>query len=52
MIGYWWGVFLADTSYLDSMASLGYNPLVAIEVALAGNAADMIKQYEEASDSR
>ena len=37
------------SSYLDSMAALGYNPLVAIEIALAGNAADMIKQYDEAA---
>ena len=31
------------SSYLSSMAALGYNPLVAIQIALAGNAADMIK---------
>ena len=37
------------SSYLDSMAALGYNPLVAIEIALAGKAADMIKQYDEAA---
>ncbi len=27
------------------MAALGYNPLVAIQIALAGNAADMIKLH-------
>ena len=37
------------SSYLDSMAALGYNPLVAIQIALTGNAADMIKQYDEAA---
>ena len=36
-------------SYLDSMAELGYNPLEAILIALDGNAADMIKQYEQAA---
>lgn len=33
------------SSYLSSMAALGYNPLVAIQIALAGNAADMIKRH-------
>ena len=33
------------SSYLSSMAALGYNPLVAIQIALAGNAADMIKMH-------
>ncbi len=33
------------SSYLSSMAALGYNPLVAIQIALAGNAADMIKLH-------
>ena len=33
-------------SYLSSMAALGYNPLVAIQIALAGNAADMIKMHD------
>ena len=37
------------SSYLDSMAELGYNPLDAIQIALAGNAADMIKQYDRAA---
>ena len=27
------------------MAALGYNPLVAIQIALAGQAADMVKQH-------
>ena len=36
------------TSYLDSMGALGYNPLVAIKIALAGNAADMIKHHDRA----
>ena len=33
------------SSYLSSVAVLGYNPLVAIRVALAGRAADMIKMH-------
>ena len=37
------------TSYLDSMGALGYNPLVAIQIALAGNAADMIKHHDRAA---
>ena len=36
-------------SYLDSMAEPGYNPLEAILIAFAGNAADMIKQYDRAA---
>ena len=35
------------SSYLSSMAALGYNPLVAIQIALAGNAADMIRMHHE-----
>ncbi len=31
--------------YLTSMAALGYSPLVAIQIALAGNAGDMIKMH-------
>jgi len=31
--------------YLSSMATLGYNPLVAIPIALAGNAADMVSLH-------
>ena len=37
------------SSYLDSMKALGYNPHVAIKIALAGNAADMIKHHDQAS---
>ena len=35
------------SSYLQSMAALGYNPLVAIEIALAGRAADLVNQPQE-----
>ena len=42
-------VWCRISSYLDSMAELGYNPLDAIQIALAGNAADMIKQYDRAA---
>ena len=31
------------SSYLQSMAAMGYNPLVAIQIALAGRAAEMVK---------
>ena len=31
------------------MEKLGYNPLVAVQIALAGNAADMIKHYDRAA---
>ena len=31
------------SSYLQSMALQGYNPLAAIQIALNGNAADMIE---------
>ncbi len=34
------------SSYLSSMAALGYNPLVAIQIALAGNAATMISLHD------
>ena len=40
------------SSYLSSMADLGYNPLVAIQIALAGNAADMIKIHNAEPASR
>ena len=33
------------SSYLSSMAVLGYKPLVAIQIALAGKAADKIKMH-------
>ena len=39
-------------SYLCSMAALGYNPLVAIQIALAGNAADMIGPHSVRSSPR
>ena len=32
--------------YLDSMAALGCNPLVAIQIALAGDAAAMIALHQ------
>ena len=34
------------SSYLDSMAALGYDPLVAIQIALAGDAAAMIALHQ------
>ncbi len=34
------------SSDLSSMAALGYNPLVAIQIALAGNAATMINLHD------
>ena len=37
------------SSYLDTIAELGYNPIEAILIALDGNAADMIKQYDRAA---
>ena len=40
------------SSYLSSMAALGYNPLVAIQIALAGNAADMVKTHHAKSADR
>ena len=33
------------SSYMSSMATLGYNPLVATQIALAGKAAEMIKLH-------
>ena len=33
------------SSYLSSMVALGYNPLFAIQIALAGKATDMITLY-------
>ncbi len=35
------------SSCLSSMAALGYNPLVAIQIALAGNAAKMVKIHHD-----
>ena len=37
------------SSYLSSVGALGYNPLVAIKTALAGNAADLIKHHDQAA---
>ena len=37
------------SSDLSSMVALGYNPLVAIQIALAGKAADMIKLHSPRS---
>jgi len=34
------------SNYMQSMTALGYNPLVAIEIALAGQSADMVKQHD------
>ena len=34
------------SSYLQSMAALGYNPLVAVQIALAGQAADMVEEHD------
>ena len=34
------------SSYVQSMAALGYNPLVAIQIALTGHAADMVKDHD------
>ncbi len=33
------------SSYLTSMAALGYNPLVATQIALDGKAADIINEH-------
>ena len=37
------------SSYLDSAKALGYNPHVAIQIALDGKAVDMLKEYEQAA---
>ena len=42
-------VWCRISSYLESMKALGYNPHFAIQIALAGNAADMLKEYEPAA---
>ena len=36
------------SSYLQSAAAQGYNPLVAIQIALAGNAANLIDAPQKA----
>ena len=43
------GSFLQAFPHLDSMKALGYNPHVAIRIAFAGNAADMIKHHDQAA---
>ena len=40
------------SSYLKSMEKLGYNPLVAIQIALNGNAADIIKMHYASPNNR
>ena len=42
-------VWCRISSHLNPMGELGYNPLDAIQTALTGNAADMIKQYDRAA---
>ena len=37
------------SSYLQWMAALGYNPLAAIHIALAGQAAAMVDQHDASS---
>ena len=37
------------SSYRSSTAALGYNPLVAFQIALAGNAAEMVKLHQSPS---
>ena len=39
------------SSYLQSMAAKGYNPLVAIQIALAGNAAHILSTAEQSPDT-
>ena len=38
-------VYARLSSYLQSMAALGYNPLVAIQIALDGKAVDILKEH-------
>ena len=38
-----------NLSYHYSAKALGYNPHVAIQIALDGNSADMIKEHEQAA---
>ena len=38
-------VYARISSYLQSMAALGYNPLVAIQIALAGNAVATLEKH-------
>ena len=37
------------SSYLASMKELGYKPLTAIQIALSGNAAEMVKEHGRAA---
>ena len=39
------------SSYLQSMALLGYNPIAAIQIVLNGNAADMVEQPSQDATS-
>ncbi len=39
-------------SYLTSMAALGYNPLVATQIALDGKAADIINEHYESEPNK
>ncbi len=39
------GLGLAQSSFLTSMEALGYNPLVAIHIALNGKAADILNEH-------
>ncbi len=41
-----------SSNYLSSMAALGYNPLVAIQIALAGKAADMSRWHYAETDPK
>ena len=38
-----------SSSYLSSSAAFVYNPLVAIQIALAGNAAEMVRLHQISS---
>ncbi len=40
------------SSYLTSMAALGYNPLVATQIALDGKAADIINEHYESEPNK
>ncbi len=41
-----------SSSYLTSMAALGYNPLVATQIALDGKAADIINEHYESEPNK
>ena len=38
-------MWLASTSYLDSMAALGYSPLAVVQIALEGKAVEGFKLH-------